>query len=188
MQAPTKARMAHKKRSRSARSVIALWVCLMSGAFSILREGLVLFVPTFADPTRVFWACSNICFVISGWVVIHQKVMRIRELEDRIPERYARMVEHAVADNESQSIKLLRHIKLIGSLALGVASAPNLPAGMDHSETLKSLKLLKAEGIVYDEPLQIDTSSPLAMMRAPAIWRISPGIEPFLDEILCEYE
>jgi hypothetical protein len=160
----------------------------MSGAFSILREGLVLFVPTFADPTRVFWACCTISFVISGWVVVYQKSMRVRELEDRIPERYTRMVEHAVANNEAQNIKLMRHLKLIGSLALGVASAPNLPAGMDHSETLKSLKLLKAEGIVYDEPLPIDMSSPLAVMMAPAIWRISPGIEPFLDEILCEYE
>src|ERR1035438_3616710 len=112
--------MPRQKKGRDAQFIVALSICLMSGIASILREVLGLFVPTFAAPARIFQACAITCFVASGWVVIYRKEVRIRELEDRIPERYARMVEHAVANNEVKNIKLLRHIKLIGSLPLGV--------------------------------------------------------------------
>jgi hypothetical protein len=72
----------------------------------------------------------------------------------------------------------------MGAIVFGFGATPSLPDGMNHSETLELLKLLKAEKIVYDEFVPVDMSSPLTRMMTPAIWRISPGIEPLLDEIL----
>jgi hypothetical protein len=99
-------------------------------------------------------------------------------------EHYVQMVKDAVTRHGDHAVTLLRHLKLMGAIVFGFGAAPSLPDGMNHSETLELLKLLKAEKIVYDEFVPVDMSSPLARTMAPDIWHISPGIEPLLDEIL----
>jgi hypothetical protein len=75
-------------------------------------------------------------------------------------------------------------MKLMGAIVFAVRTAPNLPEGMNYSQTVDLLKVLKAENIVYDEATEYDINSPLARMMESSIWRISPGIEPILDEVL----
>ena len=178
--------LAKAPRWKDAWFLTAFWVCLMSGIASIVREALALFVPTLAAPSRVFEACAVTCFVISGWVALFRQSAHIRELESRTPleQHYVQMVEDAITRHGDRVVTLLRHLKLMGEIVFGVGAAPSLPDGMNHSETLELLKLFKVEKIVYNELIQVDRSSPLARILAPCIWRISPGIEPLLDEIL----
>jgi uncharacterized coiled-coil protein SlyX len=178
--------MARKTKWRNAWFVSALWVCLMSGIASIFREVLILFFPTFAPPSQIFQSCSVSCFVVSGFVVIYRLQERVYELENRSPseERYVQMVKDAITHHGDQVATLLRHLKLMGATVFEAGTVPSLPDGMDHSQTLKLLKALKAENIVYDESIPYDLTSPLARMMAPGIWRIAPGIEPILDETL----
>jgi hypothetical protein len=158
----------------------------MSGIASIFRDVLILFFPTFAPPSQIFKSCAISCCVVSGFVVIYRLQKRVHELENRSPseECYVQMVRDAVTRHGDRVVTLLRHLKLMGAIVFGFGATPSLPDGMNHSETLELLKLLKAEKIVYDEFVPVDMSSPLTRMMTPAIWRISPGIEPLLDEIL----
>ena len=171
--------MAGKKKQGDAWFVAALWICLMSGTASILREMLGLFVPSFAAPARIFQASAIACFIISGWVAIYRKSARVRELEHRVPERYARMVDNAVTRHGESVILLLRHLAVLGSVPFGMAHSPSLPVGMSAVDTLTLLVALKSENLVYDDPFPVDISSPLQMAMRPAVWRVSPGIEPF---------
>jgi hypothetical protein len=177
-----------KKKRWDAWFVAALWICLMSGAASILREMLGLFVPSFSAPARIFQASAITCFVLSGWVAIYRKSARVRELEHRVPERYARMVDRAVNLHGDSTILVLRHLAVLGSIPFGAAHSPSLPTGMNAIETMQLLVALKLENLVCDDPIPVDVNSPLQMAMPHCVWRISPGIEPFLDEILCEYE
>jgi len=183
---PATVHMARKKKRSDAWVIAALWVCLMSGAFSILREWLATFMPTFAAPTRIFQACAVTCAVISGWLFMYRQSARIRELERISPseERYIKMVQDPITLHGQLVVVLLRHMKLMGEIVFAVRTAPNLPEGMNYSQTVELLKVLKTENIVYDEATEYDTSSPLARMRESSVWRISPGIEPILDEVL----
>lgn len=85
-------------------------------------------------------------------------------------------------------ITLLRHLAVLGSIPLGGPHSPSLPIGISADDIRELLVALKSEHLVYDDPLPIDMNSPLQIAMRPAVWRISPGIEPFLDEILSEYE
>jgi hypothetical protein len=180
--------MPRKKKGKDAWSVIALCVGLMSGIASIVREWLGIFMPTVAPPSRLFEACGVTCFIVSVWVLVYRKDVRIRELENRTPERYARMVDDAVTRHGDSVILLLRHLAVLGSVPFGMAHSPSLPVGMSAVDTVTLLVALKSENLVYDEPVPVDMCSPLQIAIRPSVWRVSPGIEPFLDEILAEYE
>jgi hypothetical protein len=178
-------KMGRTPKWRDVWFIIAFWVCLMSGIASLAREAITLFLPKLVAPTQVFQACVVTCFVISAWVVLYRQNARIHELERRTPaqEDRLKLIRDVIGRHGDPAIRLLRHLRLVGYIAFG-RSAPNLPAGMESSGVRELLALLKTDGLVFDETMDYDISSPLQQMFIPRVWRISPGIEPLLDEIL----
>ncbi len=77
------------RRILSFFAIAPLWVAIMSGALSLVREFAATFYPGKIPESQLFRLCSWSAFVISGgwaWWIVHAKAERFRlEIEERTP-------------------------------------------------------------------------------------------------------
>jgi hypothetical protein len=71
--------------------VVVGTVALMSGLLSIIREGLLLYVPG-TNQRSLFWACVRVAFIISALLALYGTWDRARDLQTQLTEANERSV------------------------------------------------------------------------------------------------
>ncbi len=123
---------AHANAHSDVWDLIALWVCLMSGVASLLREGITLFFPTVAPSTQVFRFCALSCFIVSGWITLIRTRMRIRELIRELKtawsprhQFYFDLAKSSLEKRGDMAMAVLRHLRITERIVIGMHDVPN---------------------------------------------------------------
>jgi hypothetical protein len=134
--------------------ILPLWIAIMSGVLSLVRETYGMFAVNPIDSKSVFWSCARIALILSAgiaWWQEHQKVLRL-EKEAKTPS--LTLAERASLDIVAQMLRGASDAEvgvLICILNHEKIEAPQLQnAAKDRDAILHALEKWKHELIAED--------------------------------------
>jgi hypothetical protein len=164
--------------------IFPLWIAIMSGVLSIVRETYGMFVANPIDSKSIFWACARIAFILSAAIAWWQEHRAVRRFENAthtrtVVEEYRfQAAKTALEKHGDDAIKILRHLRTLGKMVFEMGG-PILPSGIDSPRALQILRILKKEGIVESEEI------PLTGSRGnKTLYRITSEMESAIDDLL----